>query len=163
MTDRSDDPTPHETPDPALEADLAAIVSEAFPPVPDEVVAAAKAALTWRTVDAELAELLESETLAVRSGGSEPNGVAYAAGDVIIDIDREGQVVLGQVSDEHGEPVGDRLVVVVEIARPDGTRQVVEADLDSAGGFRAPVPAGQARVAVTLPDGRRIVTPWLPS
>jgi hypothetical protein len=161
MTDRPDAPR-DDAPDPALEADLAAIVSEAFPPVPAPVVAAAKAALTWRNVDAELAELLESEQFAVRSGAAEPAASAYVAGDIVIDVEREGHVVLGQVGDEHGEPVGD-VVVVVEVARPDGSRQVVEADLDSAGGFRAPVPAGQVRVAVTLPDGRRVVTPWLSS
>ena len=159
MTDRSD-ATP--TPDP-LDEELAAVVHEAFPPVPADVVAAAKATLTWRNVDAELAQLLEEESLAVRSGTADPGAVAYAAGDVVIDVERSGAVVLGQVTDESGSPFGERLVVVVEIARPDGSRQVIEADLDDAGGFRAPVPDGQARVAVTLPDGRRIVTPWLPS
>jgi hypothetical protein len=158
MTDRSDTPDPD-----SLDEELAAVVNEAFPPVPAEVVAAAKATLTWRTVDAELAELLEEESLAVRAGTADPTAAAYGAGDVVIDVEQAADLVLGQVSDEGGTPFGDRLVVVVEVARPDGSRQVIEADVDAGGGFRAPVPAGQVRVAVTLPDGRRIVTPWLPS
>lgn len=158
MTDRT-------APDDDLPTDdeLTTVVREAFPPIPPEVLAAAKATFTWRTVDAELAELLEGEVLAVRSGTADP-AVAYVAGDVVIDVERAGAVVLGQVADEGGgSPAGQAPVVVVEVAGSDGTRRVVEADVDGAGAFRAPVPPGQARVAVTMPDGRRIVTPWLPS
>ena len=151
---------PRDTDDPVLAAiadDLQAVVTEVHGSVPDDVLSAAKAAWTWRTVDAELAELLEEETLAVRSGTS--TAFAYAVAGVVIDVEVEGLTVLGQVGDARGEPVG--AAVVVEVAGAEGTRHVVEAEVDEAGAFRAAVPPGRSRVAVSLPDGRRIVTPWL--
>lgn len=143
----------------ALAGDLVALVSDLYGPVPDEVLGAAKAAWTWRTVDAELAELLEEETLAVRSDTA--TGFAYAVSGVIIDVAQEGSTVLGQVSVDDGDPAG--VAVLVEVVAPEGKRHAVEAEVDSAGGFRAVVPDGRVRVAVTLPDGRRMITPWLPS
>ena len=160
MSDDMAGDDPREIDDPVLAAiagDLQAVVTELHGPVPGDVVSAAKAAWTWRTVDAELAELLEEETLAVRSGTS--TAFAYAVAGVVIDVEVEGTTVLGQVGDASGEPVG--ATVVVEVAGTDGIRHVVEADIDEAGAFRAAVTPGRTRVAVSLPDGRRIVTPWL--
>lgn len=165
MTDVPGDETPDEPraegDDPVLGADLRSVVTDLYGSLPDDVLAAARGAWTWRTVDAELAELLEEESLAVRSDTAVTGPFAFAAEGVIIDVEHEGPTVLGQVGGAEGEPLGAS--VVVEIAGADGTRHVVEADVDAAGGFRAAVPDGRARVAVTLPDGRRIVTPWLPS
>src|SRR5918994_4597856 len=158
MDDTSDDMAndePGEIDDPVLAAiagDLQAVVTELHGSVPNAVLSAAKAAWTWRNVDAELAELLEEESLAVRSDTS--TAFAYAVSGVVIDVELEGLTVLGQVGDAQGEPVG--ATVVVEVAGADGTRHAVEADVDEAGGFRATVPAGRSRVAVSLPDGRRI-------
>jgi len=149
--------------DAQLRAEVDAVVNDLYEPVPGAVVAAAKAAWTWRTVDAELAELLDEEPLAVRSATGGRSAVAYSAEGVVIDVAREGAIVLGQVGDLSGDTVGDALIVVVEVARPDGTHEVIEADVDGGGGFRVLVPGGPARVAVTLPAGRRIVTPWLPT
>jgi hypothetical protein len=47
----------------AFLADVRAVLTE-LDPVPAEVVAAAKASLTWRTIDAELAELVDDSVLA---------------------------------------------------------------------------------------------------
>jgi hypothetical protein len=162
INDPIDGPIEEPIDDPRLAEDLQAVVTERYGPVPDAVVAAAKGAFTWRTVDAELAELLEEETLAVRSGGATLAGpIAYAVEGLVIDVEHEGNAVLGQLSDSDGEPVWG--AVVIEVAEADGGRRLFDAELDDAGAFRATVPAGQARVAITLPGGRRVVTPWLPS
>lgn len=145
-----------DTTDP-IEEELRAVLRELHGPVPDAVVAAARGAWTWRTVDAELAELLEEDAVAVRSGTAVVR--AYAVAGVVIDVEVDGDVVLGQVGDAAGTPLGAS--VVVDVAAPDGTRHAVDAEVDAAGGFRATVPAGNRRIAVSLPDGRRIVTPWL--
>lgn len=136
---------------------LRAVMADEYGVVPDHVITAAKGAWTWRNVDAELAELLEEDALAVRSDVS---NLAFAAPGVVIDVERDDNTVSGQVTDEDGHPLD--ATVVVDVAGVDGVRYAIEADVDAASAFRATVPAGRSRVAVTLTDGRRIVTPWLP-
>jgi len=154
--------TDGDSPDPELEAvqtELAAALRD--DPVPPDVVQAARVAWTWRVVDAELAELLAEETALVRSSTDAP--VAYAAGDVVVDVERVigaggTAVVVGLVT--GGAPSE----VEVEIVDRTGTTLHMPAEVDAAGSFRVEIPTDRpARVVVTLPDGRRIVTPWLPS
>ncbi len=61
--------------------------------VPDEVVAAAKASFTWRTIDAELAELsydsLLAGELAGTRGGAETRTLSFEFGAVGIEIEVE--------------------------------------------------------------------------
>src|SRR5438552_1940340 len=75
-------------------------------PVPDDVTAFARAALGWRRVDAELAELLvdsrlETESLA-RSEGDSGRLLSFRAADLELDLElREtdrGVVILGQLA-----------------------------------------------------------------
>jgi hypothetical protein len=151
-------------PDPvldAIEAELAAALRD--DPVPPGVVEGARAAWTWRVVDAELAELLAEEAVLVRSTTT-AGPVAYAVDDVVVDVERiavagdtRRQAVVGLVTGAS--------VVAVEIeVIYGGAPRTVPADLDAAGGFRAEVLADRpARVLVTLTGDRRIVTPWLPS
>jgi hypothetical protein len=149
-------------PDPeldALEARLSAALRE--DPVPPGAVEAARAAWTWRVVDAELAELLAEEAVLVRSSAT-AGPVAYAVGDVVVDVERAAgaggaSVVVGLVTG------ADPSAVDIEILDNAASR-LVPAALDAAGSFRAEVPSDRpARVVVTLSDDRRIVTPWLPS
>ena len=72
-------------------------------PVPDEVTSYAKAALGWRRIDAELAELLsdsvlEPESLAMtRAGGAHARRLTFRAGDLELDLeiqDQDSRIVL---------------------------------------------------------------------
>ncbi len=89
--------------------------------------------------------------------------VAYAVGDVVVDVERV--IGAGGVGVVVGLVTGATPVdVAVEIVDRDGVASHLPAVLDSAGGFRTEVPTDRpARVVVTLPGDRRVVTPWLPS
>ncbi len=123
------------------------------------MLAGARAAWEWRTIDAELAELLEEEQLAMRSV---LNTVTLSAGDIFIDVDRHDAAagtthLVGQVT----APTPLRRVMVETTAR-GGAR--IPAEIDVLGGFRADVPSeGALRVVVELTDGRTIVGTWLPA
>lgn len=161
MTDTDgDDDMPDTDPElDALEARLAAALRD--DPVPPDVLSAARAAWTWRVVDAELAELLAEEAVLVRSSMT-AGPAAYAVGDVVVDVERTvgaggAAVVVGLVTG------ADPAAVEIEIVDNAASR-LVPADLDPAGSFRAEVPGDRpARVVVTLTDARRIVIPWLAS
>jgi len=73
----------------ALGARLSAVLQDADP-VPVSALAAARAALAWRTVDAELAELLaapEPELAGVRSSSPVELPLRFAAADLRIEIE----------------------------------------------------------------------------
>jgi hypothetical protein len=143
----------------AVQAELAAALRD--DPVPPGVVEAARVAWTWRVVDAELAELLAEDTALVRSVTDAT--VAYAVGDVVVDVERV--IGAGGVGVVVGLVTGATPVdVAVEIVDRAGVASHLPAVLDAAGGFRTEVPTDRpARVVVTLPGDRRVVTPWLPS
>ncbi|MEM9038123.1 MAG: hypothetical protein AAGA99_25760 [Actinomycetota bacterium] len=129
--------------------DLRRVVGRADP-TPNDVVAAAKAAIELRDLDAELAELVADELAdaGTRSAVSvEP--LVFEVGDVVIEV----------LVEEA------RLEVVV--AAPTVTSVVVRAptsemtlDVDSVGRAVADLPAGRPlRVEAQL-GGRRVVTEW---
>src|ERR1700760_5104045 len=74
--------------------------------VPQSVTEAAKAALTWRRIDAELAELLSDSALdaepALARGGALVRSVSFSAGATTVDLeiheDGDGRTLLGQLS-----------------------------------------------------------------
>jgi hypothetical protein len=111
-------------------------------PVPDKVRSFAQAALGWRRIDADLAELLsdsalESEALAGTRGVARARVVSFRASDLEIDVEiREadaGIVLMGQLA--PGAPAA------VEVQRDDGsTAAAVEAD--GLGRFRAELAEG---------------------
>jgi hypothetical protein len=98
--------------DDELQARLGVVLARVDPP-PTEVIAAAKASATWRTVDAELASLMydsvldRSESIGVRGGGgrlltfSSPNAarieICYGDGVVPLDTDHIGHFSCGSV------------------------------------------------------------------
>ena len=85
-------------------AELAAAVEEEAA-VSDRRRAAARAAFTWRTVDAELAELLHDSALdagaAVRSGSDGPRMLSFRRAAVTLEVEIDGDAVLGEVIDEY--------------------------------------------------------------
>jgi hypothetical protein len=136
MTDQDD-------PDEPLIAELRALVAEADP-VPAVVSAAAKAALGWRRLDADLAELLSDSTLdaeqlaLTRGAGAPVRSVSFSSGQLMIDIevhvDGERRTLLGQLSPPS--------VATIEVQRADEDTTTTAAS-DSLGRFRAEVAAGQ--------------------
>lgn len=148
--------------DDELMAELAAAVAEAADISDDETTArrrtAARAAFTWRTVDAELAELLHDSALdagaAVRSSGAAPRSLSFIRGAVTIEIEVTGESLLGEVIDDDG---GDE-PAAVSLQRPDADDRVTETD--ASGFFRFDdVAPGPVRFVVTR-SGWTLTTPW---
>src|SRR5262245_38544115 len=101
----SDETRTGETEEERLLARLRHLTNE-LDPVPDEVMSFATAALGWRRIDAELAELLsdsalESESLAIRSGAGS-RSLTFRATDleVVVEIQERdaGALLLGQLA-----------------------------------------------------------------
>ena len=136
-------------------------VIEATDPPPQRLIDVAKASLAWRTVDAELAELMSDSSaepaLAVRSAGEAPRLLTFTAGDtvVVLEVTREAGAhrVMGQIVAPGA--------ATVEVRHSDG---VVSVTTDPDGRFRAaPVPGGPISVSCRFDDGVRpaVVTSWV--
>jgi hypothetical protein len=153
----------HPDPDDELLQELRAVIDKIDPP-PSEVTEFAKAALGWRRLDAELAELLADSALetsaasGVRSGGADRR-LSFRAGDLSIDLEisAEGSVrrLLGQVAPP---PAG----AMVEVQSGDG-QIIASAECDSLGRFRLSLETnGRARLRVVLddPGAANVETSW---
>lgn len=132
-------------------------------PAPVEVVAAAKASLTWRTIDAELAaltydSLLDDDPLATVRGGvtAGPRALTFELGDVVVDVEVADSGASRQLL---GQVVADGVVaVVLEQAGRSGSSDL---PVDDLGRFRATgVPAGPIRLRCRL-AGHEVVTDWV--
>lgn len=144
--------------DDELMAELASAVEPA-PEVVERRRAAAQAAFTWRTVDAELAELLHDSALeagaAVRSGSEGPRSLAFGHSGHTLEIEVDGDQVLGEVitDGEASEPTK------VTLRRPDGEDVTVETDASGFVRFSG-VASGLARFVVER-AGWSLTTPWV--
>jgi hypothetical protein len=153
--DQAPDLTPAE--EDALVHTLRSVLAESDP-VPDVLLDAARAAFTWRTVDAELAELTADTALAgaLVRGGDGPRVLTFALSraTLLVEVIREGAVrqLLGQLLLRGAQATGLRL------QRPGGELPV---EVDELGHFRLDeVPPGPARFALRL-DDRPAVTAWV--
>ena len=84
-------PTPEEDDD--LIGDLRRVTSE-LDPIPEHVLSAARAAIGWRTIDAELAELIadsavDEPALLVRGAATQPRSLTFAAAGLTIELEAE--------------------------------------------------------------------------
>lgn len=126
-------------------------------PVPPTILAAANAAFTWRTIDAELAELVSDSALAhevgVRSTGT-TRRITFRAGGIEVDIliaDEREMRLMGQLV-----PSG---AARVELQTP---HQVRETTTDDLGRFSfADLPAGSVRLLVERPGRTSVATDWI--
>jgi hypothetical protein len=149
--------TSAEQPDDALVRELAAAARVADP-VPEDLLRFAREALTWRTVDAELAELVADSRDTAGAGlrgAGDVRLLTFTAGDLRLELELlvDGPVrrVVGELS-----PPGPARVTV---EHPGG--ELTE-DADELGRFLASgVPAGRVRVRCERAGGPAIVTPWL--
>jgi hypothetical protein len=139
-------------------------------PVPPLVTQTAKAALGWRRLDADLAELLadsalETNSLALARGDRATlRVVTFSAPTVTIDLEIQdedaGRTALGKLS----PPM--RTIVEVQTADQSAPAQAITTEADDRGRFRAKLPAASSirlRVATRDPDQPNwIETSWIP-
>jgi hypothetical protein len=132
-------------------------------PVPDEVVAAARSAILWRTIDAELAELTadssveDNRLVGVRGAAALPLVLSFEVGGQTLELEISetgttrrllGQLIPGQpgqVVVHHGR--GEEVVAADEVGRFD----------------LASVPAGPVRVRwqrTADPTEQMVATDW---
>jgi hypothetical protein len=150
--------------DEALMSELRAFFADTDP-VPPVVTEAANAALGWRRLDADLAELLrdsavEQESLALaRSGEVSTRSLTFAAAQLTIDVEiREDdgtRTLLGQLS-----PAASATIEIQTVDEP-----LVSVTTDQLGRFRVILPTGgPVRLRVVDPNrppGRAVETSWI--
>ncbi|MDQ4132172.1 MAG: hypothetical protein M3179_02965 [Actinomycetota bacterium] len=128
-------------------------------PEPPEIATAAEAALTWRTIDAELAALaydsvLDDRLVAGIRGGEAPRLLTFEGDDFTIELEitDERRLVGQTVPASPGE---------VEVRWPAGSSTV---EVDEMGRFSAgPVPAGPVSLRWQGPGagGHAVATDWV--
>ncbi|NUR29729.1 MAG: hypothetical protein HOV83_28420 [Catenulispora sp.] len=139
---------------------LLAAVGEMFDevdPVPPEVVRAGYAAFTWRTIDAELAELAEDSRL-VGSGsirGTDTRLLTFEAPSVNVVVE------VTEIGDRR-KLVGQLIPACSDTLRIEHPAGATTVTVDEQGLFSADaLPAGPARVALNTPGGGAVVTSWV--
>lgn len=147
-------------PDAGLAARLGELLDR-VEPAPDDLARAAKDLWTWRTVDAELADigfdsLLDAPT-GVRSAGG-PRTVTFEGGGLVVDVevveDGTTRRLVGQLA-----PAGPaRVDVLADAGEPAGGT-----DADELGRFALDLPARRTRLALrcAVPGGPTVRTAWL--
>jgi hypothetical protein len=144
----------HWSDDDALMAALSEAVAEADA-VTDRRREAAQAAFTWRSVDAELMELLHDSALeagaAVRGAGDPGRLLSFGRGELTIELEVGAGAVTGQVL-----PAEDATVTLQATGVDDRTVAA-----DSAGFFRIEeVGSGPVRFVVTTSE-TTLTTAWV--
>jgi hypothetical protein len=139
--------------DDELLAELGAVLL-AEDPMPASVVAAARGAMVWRTVDAELA-VLSADSLLVAVGGvrgGDERQLTFESPSVSVEIDivEGGHHLMGQVV----PPQAGR----IELAGP---RIQAGVDADRHGQFVLDAPVGPARLRFRPESGPSVVTDWV--
>jgi hypothetical protein len=132
-------------------------------PIPEEVTAFADAALGWRRIDAELAELLSDSVLesaahagAVR-GGTDARSVTFRSTGLEIDLEiqtgEDGVIVLGQLA--------PTVRASIDVQRDDASI-IASAETDALGRFRLELAeGGRIRLQVVREREPAVVTSWI--
>jgi hypothetical protein len=143
--------------DDELLAQLAEAQAEAAS-VPRDFIEAGKAAYAWRTIDAELAELVYDSALEAQSGAAvraeeaQLRSFTFTSSAVTIEIEVTDKALLGQlVPPQPGE---------VEVVTSAGSSHAEP--IDEVGCFTIrPVPAGSFRLHCRTATGLFVSTGWL--
>jgi hypothetical protein len=129
-------------------------------PVPPEVLAAAKASFTWRTIDAELAELsfdslVDDDSVLVR-GGDQPRLLTFEASSVTIELVIVADAAIRRV-------VGQLVPVQRATIQVDHSGGTAGASADELGRFRADaLDPGPMRIRVVPESGQPVTeTDWV--
>ena len=143
------------TDQPTSDADLERQLKDAArDPVPDELVRIAAGLFTWRTIDAELAELElgDLETTALVRGGA-PSTTTFVVHDRVIEVElhADGELFVD---------LGGRWAEAVALYTPEGG--AATATTDEAGVARFPqVPSGPVQLVITATGGAAVKTRWV--
>jgi hypothetical protein len=131
-------------------------------PVPAEVNAFADAALGWRRIDAELAELLSDSALesaaAVRTGGrSDARSLTFRASDLEIDVEvrdaEPGVILLAQLAPPAAASI--------DVQRDDSSI-IATVEADSLGRFRIELAErGRIRLRIRRESQPPVETSWI--
>jgi hypothetical protein len=131
-------------------------------PVPNKVTLYAKAALGWRRIDAELAELLtdsalDSETLAPTRSGQKSRVISFRSTDLEINVEVRptdtGLLLLGQLAPPSK--------ATIEVQKDDGS-EAAAVDADDLGRFRAELARnGRIRLRVIRDAHPNVETSWI--
>jgi hypothetical protein len=137
-----------------------AVTAASAPDVPDSITRSARAVYTWRTIDAELAEIAFDSARAaafgadVRGDQATLRTLTFESRDVVIELELSSGALVGQLVP------GRRFRI--EMTTFDAPSSGVEVDVDQGGYFAVrPAPAGPFKLAVQTSEGRRVVTPWV--
>jgi hypothetical protein len=138
-------------------------VLRAVDPVPEHVVEASEAALGWRTIDDELAELLHDSSVEPALAGVRAEGVtrvlSFGGERLSVEVEVSGSGASRTLIGQLVPAVSAR----VEIRHAE---RVTTVSADDRGRFSAAdVPAGNVslRCVLDAPGGTRaLATPWLP-
>ena len=137
-----------------LERDLRTAAAQ-VDPVPERLVQGAITAYAWRTVDADLAELvfdsLAESAVGVLRGGDQPRLVTFRTADLTVELELQGdQRLVGRV-----EPAGPS-----EVGIQQGPRTVT-VRADQLGRFAtSDLRRGALRLHIRTPQ-RAVVTDWI--
>jgi hypothetical protein len=122
--------------------------------VPEPFRAAARAAYAWRTVDAELAELIEDSTAPLagaRAGAPGPRTIRFRTGELVIEVELTADALQGQLV-----PAGPGRI---ELESAGGGSR--DGEVDTVGWFLfAPPPVTTFRLRVRPASGPAVVTAW---
>jgi hypothetical protein len=122
--------------------------------VTDRQREAARAAFTWRTVDAELAELLHDsalESTAVRGADDAARTLSFVSGPITLEVEIDGDTVMGQVVGAAAESVLLQRSIADDYPLP----------VDPSGFFRIEgVAPGPVRFVVQAGDWT-LTSPWV--
>lgn len=146
--------------DEAADAALLALLGDAMAvadPVPDHVLAAARGAVAWRTIDQDLADL-------VFDSSAELTGVRDANAARQLTFRSDGvEIELMLVDSAQRRLVGQLVPAMATTVRLEGTASQVEQPTDRFGRFSFDgVQTGPVRITVPGADGgRAIATDWM--
>ncbi|MFV0259497.1 MAG: hypothetical protein ACK5PP_13755 [Acidimicrobiales bacterium] len=152
-----DEPRRDDEIDPADAAllDELRLAIEGHDDVPEHVLAAARGAYAWRTIDRELAELeaAASSPAGVRQATVVPTGsvlLRFVSGQAVVEAELVDGAIVGQVV-----PTG--VTLIFDTAH--GQQRVAESD--AVGQFTVlDLPSGPTRIQLTTGDGVAVVTDW---
>jgi len=147
-------------PEDELEAELRRLFKR-VDPVPPEVTEFAKAALGWRRLDADLAELLadsalETEAVALARGAETRRSLSFGGGELAIEVE------IGTSDDTHtllGQ-LAPAAVATIEVQ--DGEAAVLAStESDALGRFKLTFAGnGRFRLRIGRSDGAPVETSW---
>ena len=153
---------PNEPDDTELEEELRRVVAH-MEPVPPGLLEAALGAYAWRTIDADLAELVfdslvDQDEAALVRGGQQGRMLSFRAGTLTIEVEVTGTGPSRQLMGQLTPPQRGG----VDIRHGDSTTTV---EADELGRFSAgPLPAGPVSLRCrpgSAPDQPPIVTEWI--